>query len=112
MRIAIPVSEGILAAHFGHCDTFAMFDIEEEGKTVVAINEVTPPPHAPGLLPRWLAENGANVIIAGGMGQKAIQLFVQNGIKVFTGAAVVDPETLVKDFMQGSLSTGTNLCDH
>ncbi len=112
MRIAIPVSEGVLAAHFGHCETFAMFDVEEEGNTVVAFNEVTPPPHAPGLLPRWLAENGANVIIAGGMGQKAIQLFVQNGIKVFTGAPVAAPEMLVKDFIQGSLTTGTNLCDH
>ena len=64
--IAVPVSNGILCAHFGHCDQFALIQTENgkiKGKTLS-----TPPPHEPGVIPRWLSEKGAQVIIAGGMG--------------------------------------------
>jgi predicted Fe-Mo cluster-binding NifX family protein len=74
--------------------------------------DVTAPPHEPGLLPRWLAEQGVEMIIAGGMGQRAQDLFIRSGIKVYTGAPADAPELLVENFMAGSLSMGVNLCDH
>lgn len=112
MRIAIPVADGSLATHFGHCEQFALLDVELKDGTVLQRQDVIPPPHEPGLLPRWLAQKGVDVVIAGGMGQRAVQLFVSNGIEVCTGAPVDAPEKLAQHFMLGSLVTGSNLCDH
>jgi len=110
MRIAIPVSEGKLSLHFGHCDQFAIFEIDN-GK-IIGRNDEVPPAHEPGVLPKWLHEIGVNVIIAGGMGQRAQQLFAQNEIEVVIGAQAGSPEELVSAYLQNTLATGENICDH
>jgi ATP-binding protein involved in chromosome partitioning len=112
MRIAIPVTGGRLAEHFGHCDQFALIDVDHGGKSVVAKVLVDAPPHQPGLLPKWLAERGTQVVIAGGMGWKARQHFEQNGITVVIGALETIPERIVDAYLQGTLHTGENLCGH
>jgi len=71
-----------------------------------------PPPHEPGVLPGWLHELGVGVVIAGGMGQRAIELFAQKGIKVVTGALGGGPEQLVRQYLTIILVTGENVCDH
>jgi ATP-binding protein involved in chromosome partitioning len=73
---------------------------------------MTPPAHEPGVLPQWLHEQGANMIIAGGMGQRAQQLFAQAGIQVVCGAGALAPRELVKKYLDGTLVTGDNICDH
>jgi predicted Fe-Mo cluster-binding NifX family protein len=70
------------------------------------------PPHQPGLLPPWLAERGADLILAGGMGQRAHALFADHGIQVVVGAASETPEELVADYLTGDLQVGENICDH
>ena len=112
MKIAIPVAQGALCLHFGHCDQFALFEVEPESKTVQNKQMLTPPPHEPGVLPRWLHEQGADVIIAGGMGARAQSLFSQNGIKVVVGAPAEAPEQVVQAYLDGTLQTGANVCDH
>lgn len=112
MRIAVPLADGKLAMHFGHCEQFALVDADLEAKTVTGRQDIVPPPHQPGLLPPWLAEQGAEMIIAGGMGQRALQLFNQSGIEVVVGAPAEAPEDLVQAHMAGTLSAGQNVCDH
>ena len=112
MRIAIPLAQGKLSLHFGHCDKFAIFDIDYSLKKVINRKDTTPPGHEPGVLPRWLHENNVSVIIAGGMGQRAQQLFTQNDIKVVTGASGQTPEELVTAFLEDTLETGDNICHH
>jgi predicted Fe-Mo cluster-binding NifX family protein len=73
---------------------------------------MTPPPHEPGVLPAWLHELGVNLIIAGGMGQRAQQLFTQNDILVVVGAPAESSEDLVKAWMDGTLVSGANACEH
>jgi predicted Fe-Mo cluster-binding NifX family protein len=109
MKFAIPLANGKLTAHFGHCQEFALIDVE---KNEIKNKQVlVPPPHEPGVLPKWLNQQGANVVIAGGMGPRAIELLNQAGIKVVTGAPVEMPETLVRNYLNNSLSVGNNLCD-
>lgn len=110
LKFAIPVAEGKLCSHFGHCEQFAL--IETENGKIERKTLHTPPPHEPGVLPRWLHEQGANVIIAGGMGSRAQQLFRENGIEVVTGAPMDAPEALVNQYLSESLVTGPNVCDH
>ena len=112
MKIAIPLADGRLCMHFGHCEQFALVEVDEVTKKIDKTELLTPPPHEPGLFPRWLGEQGANVIIAGGMGMRAQQLFTQNGITVVVGASVDTPEQLVSAYLDGSLQTGDNICDH
>jgi len=112
MRIAIPVADGRLAMHFGHCEEFALIDVDEKKKCITATETVEAPEHQPGLLPRWLHEKGVNVVIAGGMGARAQGLFAQQGITVLVGAPAGEPEKLVQDYLDGTLQTGENVCDH
>ena len=112
LKIAVPVTSGLLSSHFGHCEHFVLFDVEPDGKTPCNRQVLTPPPHEPGTFPRWLNEQGATVIIAGGMGSRAQSLFEQNAIRVVVGASSHVPDTLVRDFLEGRLTTGANICDH
>jgi len=112
MRIAIPVADGKLAMHFGHCEQFILIDAEPATKNIVRKEMVDAPEHQPGLLPRWLAERGAQVIIAGGMGSRAQSLFAEHRIQVVTGAPAHAPEELVTAYLAQTLETGDNVCDH
>lgn len=112
MNIAIPVAAGKLCMHFGHCEQFALVEVDDQTRETKNTRLLTPPPHEPGLLPRWLHAQGATTIIAGGMGQRAQALFVESGIEVVIGAPVESPETLVAHYLAGELESGANPCDH
>jgi predicted Fe-Mo cluster-binding NifX family protein len=112
MRIAIPLADGKLSLHFEHCERFALLDVDPATRSIQAREELAAPEHEPGLLPRWLAERNAQVIIAGGMGSRAQQLFAQNGIQVVVGAPAEVPEALVAAYLGGTLKAGENVCDH
>ena len=110
MKFAIPLAEGKLTAHFGHSQEFALIEVEDD--EIKKTEVIVPPPHEPGVLPRWLGELGANVIIAGGMGQHAISLFQERNIEVIIGAPALEPDTLVRSYLDNTLQTNTNICDH
>jgi len=112
MKYAVPVSGGVMCSHFGHCEQFALIDVDEDRKEIIRKELVTAPEHEPGLFPRWLAEKGAARVIAGGMGMRAQGLFRENGIEVIVGAMESDPEKAVLNHLSGSLTTGNNVCDH
>lgn len=112
MKIAIPLVNGRLSMHFGHCERFAFIDVDSAEKKILKREDIKPPPHEPGLLPPWLVEQGARVIIAGGMGQTAQALFAQHGIQVVVGAPADTPERLIGHYLAGTLQAGENACDH
>ncbi|MCU0821410.1 MAG: NifB/NifX family molybdenum-iron cluster-binding protein [Spirochaetes bacterium] len=112
MKIAIPTAGGKLCMHFGHCEKFALVDVDVDNKKIKSTEYVTPPPHEPGLYPKWLSEKGAHFIIAGGMGQRAQQFFNEYNIKVITGASSDSPENVVNAFLNDTLDVGPNVCDH
>ena len=112
MKIAIPVADGRLCMHFGHCEQFAVVEVDDTTRTIISTVYVTPPPHEPGVLPRWLHEQGAHLIIAGGMGQRAQSLFAQHGVKVVVGAPAGTPEDIVCAYLAETLEVGQNACDH
>jgi predicted Fe-Mo cluster-binding NifX family protein len=112
MRIAIPLTNGRLSLHFGHCECFALLDVDPDEKKILRRENVWAPPHPPSLLPPWLAERGATVVLAGGMGERAQALFTAQGIRVVVGAAVGTPERLAVNYLAGTLRAGENVCDH
>jgi len=112
MRIAIPVTDGKLSMHFGHCEQFAIIDADSDSKEIRSEELLTPPAHEPGALPKWLNENRADIIIASGMGRRAQQLFVQNNIEVIVGASADEPREVALQYLDGRLECGQNICDH
>lgn len=110
MKIAIPTNNQKLTAHFGHCERFAIVDVDDHA--IKHIEYVDPPVHQPGVYPRFLASEGVNVILAGGMGQKAQDLFRQHNIEFVIGVREGSPESLVKSYLENQLESGNNLCDH
>jgi predicted Fe-Mo cluster-binding NifX family protein len=112
MRYAIPVTGGRLAAHFGHCEAFAMFDVDDGTGKIVRRGLVPSPGHQPGFLPGWLAEQGVSAVIAGGMGPRAVGLFEENRVEVVLGAPEDVPERVIDAYLAGALATGENVCNH
>ncbi len=112
VRLAVPVAEGRLCSHFGHCESFALVDVDAGTMRTLKRLDVTPPPHEPGVLPRWLGEQGVQVVICGGMGEHAQQLFAGQGIQVVLGVSPDIPEHLISDYISGTLQIGENTCDH
>lgn len=112
MKIAIPLVDSKLALHFGHCRQFAIIEVDVRTKKIIGREDLTPPEHEPGVLPRWLAEHEVNLIIAGGIGMRAQALFAERDIQVAAGASSETPEKLVNDYLAGELKLGQNYCDH
>jgi ATP-binding protein involved in chromosome partitioning len=112
MKIAVPVAQGMLCMHFGHSEQFALFEVDADQKKILSKQMLTPPRHEPGVLPKWLSELGANVIITGGMGIRAQNLFTQSGVDVVVGAPAEDPAGVVQAYLDGTLQAGANICDH
>jgi predicted Fe-Mo cluster-binding NifX family protein len=110
MRIAVPVIQGKLSLHFGHCNEFALVDVD--ANRISEIRMETAPSHEPGALPRWLNEQDVQLVIAGGMGRRAQMLLADNDIDVLVGAPAATAEETVNTYLQGILETGANLCDH
>ena len=110
--IAIPIASGRLCMHFGHCEQFALLDVDTEKKKTLNSRQIDPPPHEPGLLPRWLHEQGVSLVIAGGMGGRAQAIFAEQGIEVIVGAPAESPDILARMYLDGTLPPGENTCDH
>jgi len=111
MKIAIPIANGVLCPHFGHCEQFAVVEINPETKSIDNTEMLSPPPHEPGVFPSWLSQMGCTIIIAGGMGGRAVSMFQQNGVEVIMGAPNGKPEDIVMAYLANKLSTGANPCD-
>ena len=108
--LAVPVTGGKLSAHFGYCEQFAF--IETHDGNIVKTEMRNSPGHEPGVLPQWLYEQGADVIIVGGMGERAQELLRKKGIEVIIGAPMDFPESLANQYLSDTLVAGANVCDH
>jgi predicted Fe-Mo cluster-binding NifX family protein len=109
MKIAIACDGKDVSAHFGHCEGYAIYDATN---SVIAYSETLQSPgHEPGRLPVFLAEHGVNLIIAGGMGARAVQIFNDNNIEVILG--VTGPvDAAAQDFIAGKLKSTGSVCTH
>jgi predicted Fe-Mo cluster-binding NifX family protein len=110
-KIAVPVDgNGVLDSHFGHCQFFEIFETNDN--KIVSQLKVTPPPHEPGVLPKWLVKEGVTDVIAGGIGDKAIKILNHFQINVHKGAPILYSNSLVESFLDETLQLSENNCNH
>lgn len=107
MRIAVASENKSVSGHFGHCQGFEMYDVEE--RKVIRSEFQPSPGHRPGFLPVFLSDLGANVIIAGGMGETAQQLFKEKNIDVVVGARGLCDD-VVNQYLSGVLQSTGSVC--
>lgn len=109
-KIAIPVQNGTLCGHFGHCEQFYFADIENG--LIVKEQFLTPPDHHSGVYPLWVEQNGANIVIAGGIGGKAKELLVKKQISVYAAKGTNNPRQLAEAYIGGALPLLETCCNH
>ncbi len=107
MKIAVASEGPMTTEHFGHCQNFNIF--EAEGTTIVNETSVPNPGHKPGFLPVFLHDKGVNVIISGGMGAGAIDLFNEKDIEVIVGASGVAKDN-AQAYLEGKLKSTGSVC--
>lgn len=110
MKIAIPTENGKLCSHFGHCESFTFADVDMQTKEIKNIENKIPDEGISCQSASWISEQGANVILAGGMGARPLGIFAQNGVKVIAGCPELPVEEVVKEYMNSTLTTGENSC--
>lgn len=107
MKIAVASMNGMVSEHFGYCESFNIFEAEKN--QIVKTESILNPGHKPGFLPNFLNEKGVNVIIAGGMGGSAVNIFNSKGIEVITGAQG-NAEAAANGYLQGKLKSTGSVC--
>jgi predicted Fe-Mo cluster-binding NifX family protein len=116
VRLRIAVSsegdrglESTVSHHFGRCPYYVLVDVEgEELRDVATVENPFFGNHQPGQVPRFITEQGADVIVTGGMGRRALGFFENERIETVTGARGTVAEVL-EDYLGGRL-TGAEPC--
>lgn len=107
MKIAAACNGNTVTQHFGHCENFKLFDTE--GGKITGVENVPNPGHRPGFLPNFLAGRGVKVIISGGMGEAAVEIFNERDIEVILGAEG-DAKDCVEKYLRGELESTGSVC--
>lgn len=110
MKIVIPSADEKLCGHFGHCEYFTFVEINPETKEIINIEKKVPEEGISCQSASWIATQGANVVLAGGMGGRPMAIFAQNGVKVIAGCPELEIETVVNQFLNDNLALGENSC--
>jgi predicted Fe-Mo cluster-binding NifX family protein len=110
LRIAVPTENGHFSPHFGAADRFSIFEVDDQAHRIVASTSATTPPHEKGAFPRFLRQQGAHVVLAGGMGPRAVLLLQHFGIEAVLGIEDGEPEQLVHAYLDGTLAAGGEGC--
>ena len=108
MRIAVASEENKVSGHFGHCEGFTIYEVKD--RDILGSVFLDNPGHKPGFLPKYLGEQNVDVIIAGGMGEKAQALFSENNIEVVVGVQG-NIEEAVKEYISGNLKSTGSVCN-
>lgn len=109
-KIAVPVVGGVLSSHFGHCEEFLFASVADN--KITGVEKLVPPPHEPGVIPNWLAQQGATVVLVGGMGERAQQILESKGVAVICGVQPGNPVDIVNQYLARNLVVGGNACNH
>ncbi len=110
-KVAIPINENeVLEGHFGQTRLFAIY-LVKDGK-IESKETLTPPPHAPGVLPKWLRENEVTDVLVNSMGERASKILSHFNVNVMLGAPVLTSDEIVQGFIDNTIEFTNELCLH
>ncbi len=107
MKVAVASDGKNVTEHFGYCNGFLIYNVQNN--KIIEENSLPNPGHKPGFLPNFLADHGVNVIISGGMGGGAVEIFNDRNVEVIVGATGSAKEAVEK-YLKGELKTTGSVC--
>lgn len=110
MKIVIPSANNKLCGHFGNCEYFSFVEADKETKSIINIENKIPEEGISCQSANWISAQGANIVLAGGMGNRPMQIFQQNGVQVITGCPEIEIEAVVRQYLDGNITKGENPC--
>lgn len=110
MKIVIPTKDEKLCSHFGHCESFCFADVDQETKEILNMENKIPEEGISCQSASWIASQGANVVLAGGMGGRPLNIFANSGVKVVAGCPELPPKEVIEKFLNDELTLSENTC--
>lgn len=110
MKIVVPTQDEKLCAHFGHCESFTFVEVNPETNEIISMESRVPEEGISCQSANWIAEQGANIVLAGGMGGRPMMSFAQNGVEVVAGCPELPVKDVVTAFLSKTLEAGENSC--
>ena len=110
MKIVIPAKDEKLCSHFGNCESFCFIDVDNETKEILNIENKIPEGGISCQSASWIASQGVDTVLAGGMGGKPLNIFAQNGVKVIAGCPELPLKEIAQKFLNNELELGENSC--
>ncbi|MEW6076204.1 MAG: NifB/NifX family molybdenum-iron cluster-binding protein [Thermodesulfobacteriota bacterium] len=112
MKIALPSRQNQIDEHFGHCEHFTVFTIDDR-KKIIAEEKIASPAGCgcKSNIAQVLAEKGVTLMLAGNMGQGAVNVLNSHGIEVLRGCAG-DVKNVAERWLSGSLKDSGIICAH
>jgi predicted Fe-Mo cluster-binding NifX family protein len=110
MKIALPSNQNQVDEHFGHCEYFTVFTIDDQNK-ILSQETITPPPGCgcKSNIAQTLAQMGVTYMLAGNMGQGAVYILGNNGIQVLRGCSG-DVKDVVESWLKGAVTDSGLAC--
>jgi predicted Fe-Mo cluster-binding NifX family protein len=112
MKIAVPTRNNVIDDHFGHCEAYTIFTIDANQKTEKT--EILPSPQGCGCksnIATTLKEKGVEVMLAGNMGDGALNVLNNHHIKVIRGCSG-NINQVVESFLAGNIKDSGDGCHH
>ena len=109
MKIAVPFENGEVFQHFGHCETFKIYEVENGDIVSAEVMGTNGTGHD--AVAAFLADLSVDLVICGGIGGGAEAALISSGIELCSGAAG-DADEAVKAFLRGELTSAGVNCDH
>jgi len=110
MKVALSTKNNMITQHFGHCDYFVVYEIEDN--EIKSSHLIKNPPHQKGYLPKFLKSEGIDVVIAGGIGKMAVDMLKNLDIECYINVTG-DVSEVIKRYMNNELKHGGEPCtDH
>lgn len=113
IKVAVPTQNNMVDNHFGHCEAYSIFTIDQNNKIINS--ELFPAPEGCGCksnIASVLKSKGISVMLAGSMGEGALVVLQNEGIKVVRGCTgnVVD---VVGSYLSGLITdSGIGCTEH
>jgi len=111
MKIALPAHQNLIDDHFGHCEYFTVFTINDNTKEIIN-QEIVASPAGCGCksnIAQILSEMGVKLILAGNMGEGAVRVLANSGIEVVRGCSG-DVKAVTLKWLDGSLIDSGESC--
>jgi len=110
MKIALPSKENRIDNHFGHCEYFTVYTVNDN-KEIISEEKVNSPTGCgcKSDIAQTLSLMGVNIMLAGNMGEEAVNVLDSHGIKVFRGCSG-EIKTVIKNYLDGRLIDSGIMC--